>query len=51
MILSTQTSNLDARFGIDRSIRYFGEAGFDAIDYSMFDMTSDNCPLNTADPE
>ncbi len=51
MILSTQTSNLDSRFGIDRSIRYFAEAGFDALDYSMFDMTSDNCPLNTVDPE
>ena len=51
MIVSTQTSNLFSRFGEDKSIRIFAEAGFDAIDYSMFDMTSDDCPLNTADPE
>ena len=51
MILSTQTSNLFARFGADRGIRYFADAGFDAIDYSMFDMVADDCPLNTADPE
>ncbi len=51
MLLSTQTDNLFRRFGPDEGIRLFAEAGYDAIDYSMFEMTSDDCPLNTADPE
>ncbi len=51
MLLSTQTDNLFRRFGPDEGIRLFAEAGYDAIDYSMFEMTSDDCPLNTTDPE
>lgn len=51
MLLSTQTDNLFRRFGPDRAIPVFAEAGFDAIDYSMFAMTDDGCPLNAADPE
>ena len=51
MVLSTQTDNLFHRFGADRAIPIFAEAGFDAIDYSMFAMTGDDCPLNTVDPE
>lgn len=51
MLLSTQTDNLFHRFAPDEAIRIFAEAGYDAIDYSMFQMTSDDCPLNTADPE
>lgn len=51
MLLSTQTDNLFHRFGPDGGIPIFAEAGFDAIDYSMFQMTADDCPLNTVDPE
>ena len=51
MVLSTQTDNLFHRFGPDRGIALFAEAGYDAIDYSMFGMTADDCPLNTVDPE
>ena len=51
MLLSTQTDNLFHRFGPDGGIPIFAEAGFDAIDYSMFQMTADDCPLNTIDPE
>ena len=51
MLLSTQTDNLFRRFTPDEAIRILADAGFDAIDYSMFAMTDDNCPLNTCDPE
>lgn len=51
MLLSTQTDTLFHRFGPDGGIPIFAEAGFDAIDYSMFEMTGDDCPLNTVDPE
>ena len=51
MILSTQTDNLFRRFPPEEALSIFAEAGFDAVDYSMFDMTSDSCPLNTVDPE
>lgn len=49
MILSTQTSNLFGRFGADDAINIFSEAGFDAIDFSMFGLTNDGDPLVTAD--
>ena len=49
MILSTQTSNLFGRFGAEDSIRIFAQAGFDAIDFSMFGLTHDNNELVTAD--
>ena len=51
MLLSTQTDNLFRRFSPDEAIGILAAAGFDAIDYSMFAMTDDNCPLNTCDPE
>ncbi len=51
MVLSTQTYNLFDRFGPDRAIPIFAEAGYDALDYSMFGMPNDDCPLNTVDPE
>lgn len=49
MILSTQTDVVFRVFGEEDGIRVLAEAGFDAIDYSMFPMGNDNCPLNTGD--
>ncbi len=51
MYLSTQTDIAGKRFGEEKAIRWICEAGFDAIDYSMFAMQDDDCVLNTADFE
>lgn len=47
MILSTQTDYLTHRFGIEKGIRMLCEAGFDALDFSMFALFSEKNPLNT----
>lgn len=49
MILSTQTDVTFRVFGEEEGIRILAQAGFDAIDYSMFPMSNDACPLNTGD--
>lgn len=51
MELSTQTDVGANRFGEEKTIRWICEAGFDAIDYSMFDISSENCMLNRSDYE
>ena len=51
MILSTNTDVLFSKFGVDDSLKYLSEAGFDAIDFSMFCMTNDNDPLISANTE
>ena len=40
MILSTQTDTVFHRFGEERGVELFAGAGFDAIDYSMFQLSS-----------
>ncbi len=42
MILSTQTDYLSRQFGIEKAIDIIADAGFDAIDLTMFDMKSDD---------
>ena len=49
MILSTQTERLSGRVGDIEAIRILAQAGFDAIDFSMFYMQEDQCPLNQDD--
>lgn len=49
MELSTQTDVAAKRFGEKKTIRWICEAGFDAIDYSMFDYTSNDAMLNRSD--
>lgn len=44
MKLSTQTDCAIHTFGQERGIRLLAEAGFDAVDYSFFDMTGDDSP-------
>lgn len=51
MILSTQTDIASSRFGEEKCIRWICEAGFDAIDYSMFCMFDKDCPLNASNYE
>lgn len=47
MILSTQTEYLMNNFGIEKTIEILAHAGYDAIDYSCFDMTpkDSNSPI------
>ena len=47
MILSTQTDVAGRRFGEEQAVRWICEAGFDALDYSMFLMQEDDYVLNT----
>jgi len=48
MILSTQSHNLCERFGDDSFVSMLAAAGFDAIDYSMFMLrTDDEHPILT----
>ena len=49
MILSTQTDRLFNTFPEEQALKIFADAGYDAVDYSMFAMTNDSCPLNTCD--
>lgn len=51
MLLSTQTDNVFAKCGIDEGLKVFARAGYDALDYSMFAMTNDDCFLNHCDIE
>lgn len=48
MILSTQTDIASSRFGEEKCIRWICEAGFDAIDYSMFRMDDEEDILNSS---
>ena len=45
MKLSTQTWDLYRRFGDEKAIRMYREAGFDALDYSLFEMQNVTHPL------
>ena len=45
MLLSTQTEFLGKRFGIEKTIEILAKAGFDAIDYSQFELKEDTCPF------
>ena len=42
MILSTQTDYLGRKFGIEKAIDIIADAGFDAIDLSLFDMKNED---------
>lgn len=50
MLLSTQTDVVFRTYGEAEGVEIFARAGYDAIDFSMFQMTNDNCSLNTCDP-
>lgn len=51
MLVSTQTDVLRRTYGDAKAIQLLKEAGFDAFDFSMFDIFSENPdePLNQAD--
>ena len=49
MILSTQTDYLGRKFGDIEAVNILADAGFDALDYTMFAMREDDCVLNTPD--
>ena len=46
MKLSTQISGVAARFGDEEAIRRLSAAGYDALDFSLFQMSRDDSPLN-----
>ena len=47
MKIATQTEYIQARLNECEAVKMICEAGFDAIDFSMFHMKHDDCPLNT----
>ena len=49
MLLTTQTSQLAFGLGIKEAIKLIAEAGFDSIDFSMFDMIDKDNVLNGSD--
>jgi sugar phosphate isomerase/epimerase len=49
MLISTQTDEFARKFGDHDAIKLLAEIGFDALDYSMFDILNKNCPLNKED--
>ena len=49
MLLSTQTEFLGKRFGIEKTIEILAKAGFDAIDFSQFDLKDEACPFTGDD--
>lgn len=49
MILSTQTEVGSKRFGDEKNIGMLCEAGFDALDYSMFCMQDEDSILNSSE--
>ncbi len=51
MLLSTQTDIVFHTLGEKDGIDVLARAGYDAIDFSMFPMSHDACPLNTCDIE
>ena len=49
MKLVNQTDVISKRMGDEAAVRIICESGFDALDYSMFGMSNDDCILNTPD--
>ena len=49
MLISTQTDAAGKRFGDIDGVKLICEQGFEAVDYSMFAMGSDDCILNGPD--
>ena len=48
MKIASQTEYVSARLNDYEAVRMVCEAGFDALDFSMFHMKNDDCPLNTS---
>ena len=47
MRILTDTAPMEGKFGIREAIRLFKEAGFDALDYSMFSLDRDDSILSS----
>lgn len=47
--LSTEFNYASILFGTEKAIEVVAEAGFDALDYSMFDLTREDNPVNHDD--
>lgn len=47
MILTTQTDYIGRTHGDLAAVEILADAGFDALDYTMFSMRDDDCLLNT----
>lgn len=47
MLLSTQTDYLTRHLGLEEGVRVLCEAGFDALDFSMFSLAREDNPINT----
>ncbi len=51
MKISTQTEHFAKVFGEEEAIRQLAQVGYDAYDFSMFDIDSDDCLINRRDYE
>ena len=49
MKISTQTSHVVSRLGMEAGIKLLCEAGYDALDLSLFEMSNDASPFNGDD--
>lgn len=49
MLISTNTSGLTNKIGDHDAIKLLAKVGFDALDYSMFDILNKNHPINQDD--
>lgn len=49
MLLATQTDVLFKKCSVDKGLKIIADAGYEAVDYSMFAMDRDDCELNTGD--
>jgi len=49
MLISTQTAGFAEKFGDHDAIRLLAKVGYDALDYSMFNMPDAKSPLNKND--
>ena len=49
MLISTQTAGLASKFGDHDAIKFLAKIGYDAIDYSMFDILNSNSPISKDD--
>lgn len=51
MILSTQLDLVDHKIGVEEAIRLFANAGFDAVDLSMFEMSKPDSLMSSEQGE
>ena len=49
MLISTQTASFADKFGDHDAVKMLARVGYDALDYSMFNILTENSPINKPD--